>query len=346
MASIFENRISLVTGGSRGVGRAVCSRPRPQGLGRGADLPEPHRPRPRRSRARSRRSAAARCRSGSTLPRRDAVRAAVAQVIGEWGEIDLLVHSAGALAAWSHVRDLPNRRIFARFIDVDLTGAFNVVQAVLVPMHARGRGTIVAISSIAAQMCQARNVQGAAAKAGLEAMIRVVAREEGRHGIRANVVSIGLTDTAQTAQAFERWGPERAARVVAGIPLGRIARPEGDRRHGLVPRQRPRELHHRKGDPGRRRPDHRRLDEPTERKPIHADIRDPPHPGDDRELHRLGRLGRRRRSSITSPNAPGATRTGRCSMTAAGGSPMARCARRSTGWRDGCRPSASAGATW
>ena len=75
-------------------------------------------------------------------------------------------------------------------------------------------------------MCQTRNVQGAAAKAGLEAMIRVVAREEGRHGIRANVVSIGLTDTAQTAQAFERWGPERAAKVVAGIPLGRIAKPE------------------------------------------------------------------------------------------------------------------------
>ncbi len=85
---------------------------------------------------------------------------------------------------------------------------------------------IVAISSIAAQMCQSSNAQGAAAKAGLEALVRVIAREEGRHGIRANAVAIGLTDTDQTAIAFERWGPQASKKVVAGIPLGRIARPE------------------------------------------------------------------------------------------------------------------------
>ena len=224
MAPIFENRISLVTGGSRGVGRAVCL-----DLARkGSDVALIYRNRTDLAETVAGEIEALGRRAmpiGLDLAEADAVKEAVARVAGEWGEIDLLVHCAGALAAWSHVRDL-EPEAFARFIDVDLTGAFNAVQAVLVRMHARGKGVIVAISSIAAQMCQARNVQGAAAKAGLEAMIRVVAREEGRHGIRANVVSIGLTDTAQTAQAFERWGPERAARVVAGIPLGRIARPE------------------------------------------------------------------------------------------------------------------------
>ena len=224
MASSFENRISLVTGGSRGVGRAVCL-----DLARkGSDVALIYRARADLAGAVAGEIEALGRRAmpiALDLADAEAVRAAVARICDEWGPIDLLVHSAGALAAWSHVRDLPPED-FARYIDVDLNGAFNVIRAVLVPMHERGQGTIIAISSIAAQMCQARNVQGAAAKAGLEAMIRVVAREEGRYGIRANAVSIGLTDTAQTAQAFERWGPERAARIVAGIPLGRIARPE------------------------------------------------------------------------------------------------------------------------
>ncbi len=224
MARIFENGIALVTGGSRGVGRAVCL-----DLARkGSDVALIYRTRTDLAEEVAGEIEALGRRAmpiALDLAEAGAVKDAVARIAGEWGPIDLLVHSAGALAAWSHVRDLPSED-FARYIDVDLIGAFNVIQAVLVPMHARGQGAIVAISSIAAQMCQTRNVQGAAAKAGLEAMIRVVAREEGRHGIRANVVSIGLTDTAQTAQAFERWGPERAAKVVAGIPLGRIAKPE------------------------------------------------------------------------------------------------------------------------
>jgi 3-oxoacyl-[acyl-carrier protein] reductase len=84
----------------------------------------------------------------------------------------------------------------------------------------------VAISSIAAQMCQPRNVQGAAAKAGLEAIVRVVAREEGRRGIRANAVAVGLTDTEMGRMALAEWGPETAERVIRGIPLRRIGTPE------------------------------------------------------------------------------------------------------------------------
>ena len=85
---------------------------------------------------------------------------------------------------------------------------------------------ITAVSSIAVQMCQARNVQGAAAKAGVEAMIRVVAKEEARHGVRANALAIGLTDTDMARVAFDRWGPDTAERIVKGIPLGRIGTPE------------------------------------------------------------------------------------------------------------------------
>jgi NAD(P)-dependent dehydrogenase (short-subunit alcohol dehydrogenase family) len=101
---------------------------------------------------------------------------------------------------------------WAAFVRCDLIGAFNVVYAAVRHMHERGRGVIIAISSIAAQMCQPRNSQGAAAKAGVEALIRVVAREEGRYGIRANVISIGLTAPTRRKPRLQAGGRRRPAR--------------------------------------------------------------------------------------------------------------------------------------
>jgi 3-oxoacyl-[acyl-carrier protein] reductase len=93
-------------------------------------------------------------------------------------------------------------------------------------MHARKAGAIVAVSSIAAQACQPKGGQAAAAKAGLDALIRVVAKEEGRHGVRANAVSIGLTETEMGADAERHWGEEATRRLIAGAPLGRMGKPE------------------------------------------------------------------------------------------------------------------------
>ena len=220
----FVGQVALVTGGSRGVGRAVSIDLARRGadvaffyLSR-AELAEETRG---EIEAQGRRALALQV--DVAEPRQ--VDAAVEQVIAELGQIDVLVHSAGAPTAWAPVREL-GAEDWSRYIDVDLKGAFYSIQAILRHMHERRRGVIIAISSIAAQMCQSRNAQGAAAKAGMEALVRVVAREEGRHGIRANVVSIGLTDTDQTSIAFKRWGSEATKKVIAGIPLGRIAQPE------------------------------------------------------------------------------------------------------------------------
>lgn len=154
-----------------------------------------------------------------------ATAAAIERVRASAGSIDTLVHSAGGSSAWKTVRELSHAE-FSDIVDLDLVGFFNVVNPALRVMHEQKRGSIVAISSIAARACSPRSAQTAAAKAGLEAMIRVIAKEEGKYGIRANAVSIGLTDTDMGRDAMRHWGEAVTKKVVAASALGRIGRVE------------------------------------------------------------------------------------------------------------------------
>jgi 3-oxoacyl-[acyl-carrier protein] reductase len=220
----FQNKIALVTGGSRGIGRAVCI----ELARRGADVAFIY-----RSRDADAEATAAEIRA---LGRRvlalkadvadaSAAGEAVDRAATEFGRLDVVVPAAGAVGVWHETAEL-SIDDWDRYIGVDLSGAFYTMRAAIPHLRKGDGSSIVVISSIAAQMCQPRNVQGAAAKAGVEAMVRVVAREEARHGIRANAVAIGLTETDMGRAAFAQWGPQTSERVVRAIPLRRIGTPE------------------------------------------------------------------------------------------------------------------------
>lgn len=220
----FTDTRALVMGGSRGIGRATAL----ELARRGADVAIVYR------------TSAAQAnevvdtigklgRKALAIPADLADAQEVERAVGSASEflggLDLLVQAAGALGAWKNVADMPVAE-WDRYVAVDLSGAFYAIHHALPHLRKSGHGSIVAVSSIAAQMCQARNAQGAAAKAGVEALIRVVAKEEGKRGVRANVISIGLTDTDMGRAAFDEWGPDTTRRVIAGIPLGRIGTAE------------------------------------------------------------------------------------------------------------------------
>lgn len=224
MTAEFDGKRAFVTGGSRGVGRAVCL----ELARRGADVAFLYRTNDSQAektqaeiRALGRKGLALKGDIASAA----SVNEAVERAARELGGIEIMVQAAGAMGVWREVAELATEE-WDRYLSVDLSGAFYAIRAALPHLRRAGGGAIVAISSIAAQMCQARNVQGAAAKAGLEAMVRVVAREEAKRGIRANAVAIGLTDTDMGRVAFEEWGPETTERVIRGIPLRRIGTPE------------------------------------------------------------------------------------------------------------------------
>jgi len=120
-----------------------------------------------------------------------AVAAAVEAVVADRGRLDVLVNNAG----WSRIEPVAEMSLatWQRCLDVDLTGTFLCMRYALPKMIAVGSGAIVNISSIAAyETSTEHGAAYSAAKAGVLALTRVAAAENGRHGIRVNAITPGL----------------------------------------------------------------------------------------------------------------------------------------------------------
>lgn len=141
------------------------------------------------------------------------------------GEVSMIVNGAGTSPPLGTVEAIAPSQ-WSAFLTVDLQGAYHIAHHGSRLLRQAGGGALVMITSIASQTTPSRNSAGAAAKAGVEALVRVLAREEGRYGSRVNAVGIGMTDTDMLAPLLELWGPDRTAAALKAIPLGRIGQPE------------------------------------------------------------------------------------------------------------------------
>jgi 3-oxoacyl-[acyl-carrier protein] reductase len=153
----------------------------------------------------------------------DAVGRVVGEVVAARGRIDVLVNNAG----WSKIEPVAEMSLetWQRCLDVDLTGTFACMRHVLPHMIASAGGAIVNISSIAAWETSAEHGAAyAAAKAGVLALTRVAAAENGRHGIRVNAIAPGLIYN----EFLRRIYPDEffAGYAEQRSLVGRIGRPE------------------------------------------------------------------------------------------------------------------------
>lgn len=162
--------------------------------------------------------------------RSEDVEGLVARIEAEEGAIDIAICCAGVLSTGlvAETTDADWRQVFS----VNCDGVFHVGRALAGPMKARGRGSIVVISSNAAGIPRHGMAAYAASKAAATMFTRCLGLELGPHGVRCNIVAPGST---MTPMQTGMWGDEKGAmRVIdgtletfkSGIPLGKIARPE------------------------------------------------------------------------------------------------------------------------
>jgi NAD(P)-dependent dehydrogenase (short-subunit alcohol dehydrogenase family) len=158
------------------------------------------------------------------LVRRTDRDALVALALSSYGGIDVLYNNAAA-ARFDWIPDMSDDD-FIRTIDEELNIVFLLTKVVWPHLVARGGGSIINVASTSAKVAYKAlpGIAHTAAKGGVLAMTRQMAMEGGRHGIRANSVSPGLTATKATAEQLKNpdfWEPMKEK-----LMLGRLAQPE------------------------------------------------------------------------------------------------------------------------
>jgi 3-oxoacyl-[acyl-carrier protein] reductase len=212
-----ERKIAVVTGGSRGIGRAICVELARAGCYVVVNF-------------KSNQAAAAetldlvRGEPGGDgelaafdVRDTDGAGAALAEIIKRLGRVDVLVNNAGIVADGLFVMMSPQH--WHDVIDVSLGGFYNVTKPVVQRMIRQKSGCIVTISSVSGVSGNRGQANYAAAKAGLIGASRSLAAEVARLGIRVNVVAPGLIDTEMIKDA-----PLDKLKEI--IPMARVGRPE------------------------------------------------------------------------------------------------------------------------
>ena len=192
-----DGGVALVTGGGRGIGKAISERLAEDGfevvtLGRTsgdvqADVGDP-----------------------------ESVERAFAEVRERFGPVLVLVNNAGERQDGLAIRMKADQ--WESVIDTNLNGAFHCIRRALDDMLSARWGRIVNISSVVAERANPGQANYGAAKAGLLSLTRTIAREMARKGITCNAVTPGVIETDMTTDV--------AGKLLAGVPAGRIGRPE------------------------------------------------------------------------------------------------------------------------
>ena len=152
---------------------------------------------------------------------RGEVDGAVARVVDELGAVDILVNNAGTL---DHVGQFPDQRLelWERDLRVNLTGAFNCAQAVWPHMKERGWGRIVNMASVAGSLGGFGQASYSTTKSGVLGLTRTLAMEGGRHGITCNAIVPGIIGT----EAFHFANPAMNERIANRTVFKRPGEPE------------------------------------------------------------------------------------------------------------------------
>lgn len=209
-------QIAIVTGGSKGIGRAICVELARCGCYTVINYQHD------KNGAEETLAMVTEVGSGGEIYQFDvrngqAAEHAVDDIAARLGRIDILINNAGIVADGLFM--MMPRENWQSVIDTSLNGFYNMTRPVIEQMVRKRQGSIVSISSASSLMANRGQANYSAAKAGLNAASKAVASEVARLGIRVNVVAPGLIETDMIEKAPK-------AQIKALIPMARIGRPE------------------------------------------------------------------------------------------------------------------------
>lgn len=214
-------KVSLVTGASRGIGRAIAL-----GLAdAGSDVVVSSRTLPALEevaaiiRGKGRRSLAV----AADVTKQEQVERMVESALGEFGRIDILVNNAGISPVLVRAEEM-TRPQWDEIIETNLTGCFLCAQAVGRVMIKQKRGKIINVTSILGTVANIRLLAYCASKAGVTALTRVLALEWAQHNVRVNAIGPGWVETDLTKGMRE--SQVIRSDLLGKIPVGRFATPE------------------------------------------------------------------------------------------------------------------------
>jgi acetoacetyl-CoA reductase len=207
-------RVAVVTGGTRGIGRAICEALKAQGLTVAANYAGND----DKARAFARETGIATYKWD--VGDHEATLAGCSRVAEDLGPIDVLVNNAGITRDGTLLK--MSFEDWDTVIRVNLGGCFNMAKACFPGMRERGWGRIINIGSINGQAGQYGQVNYAAAKSGIHGFTKALAQEGARFGVTVNAIAPGYIDTDMVAAV-----PENVLeKIVARIPVGRLGRAE------------------------------------------------------------------------------------------------------------------------
>jgi 3-oxoacyl-[acyl-carrier protein] reductase/2-deoxy-D-gluconate 3-dehydrogenase len=225
MKSALDGAVALVTGGARGIGAAIGAAL--AGNGARVVLADLNFPGAREQALRIGGDARAIC---LDIRDREQIDRGIAEVMAEWGRIDVLVNNAGVntLAHRVDIDAFPVEE-WDRLVRTDLDGTFLVSRAVIPLMRHAGGGRIVNIASVVGLIALRLQCAFNAAKAGVVHLTRAMALELAPAGIAVNAIAPGSIQAEATSGLFygrQAKFQDRAGRLMQHIPLGRPGTPE------------------------------------------------------------------------------------------------------------------------
>lgn len=217
----LSGRGAIVTGGSKGIGRAVALRLAQAGVSVVINYLHDEAGANESLRGVEKAGSKGLCVRAdvSKLEESDAL---VRRTVEEFGRLDIIVCNAGV---WEGAAaESLEEKVWDRTLEINLKGTWALCRAAIPFLKGQGWGRIIAVSSTAGQRGEANYSNYAASKGGQIAFVKSLAVELGGHGINVNAVAPGWVDTEMTAHVF---GDERQRREIEeATPVGRVASPD------------------------------------------------------------------------------------------------------------------------